>query len=133
MGMQRFGVGSIMAALVAIALFPLASTQAQQFPRSVTIGANPPGTVFYALASGIAKVVSGAVSFQMVVQPYTGTSTFLPLVNSGEMDFGLIGAADLVMAYQGSHRLKMGGRNPFPHTPNVRLVMRGSPLMGGCS
>lgn len=128
---RRFVVGFIMAALMVTALLPLVSVQAQQRPRSVTVGANPPGTVFYALASGLAKVVSDAASFQLVVQPYTGTSTFLPLVNSGELDFGLIGAADLVMAYQGSHRLKVGGRNPFPHTPYVRLVMRGSPLMGG--
>lgn len=117
--------------LLGLALLAPISASAQQLPRSVTIGANPPGTVFYALASGIAKVVSGAASFQVVVQPYTGTSTFLPLVNSGELDLGLIGAADLVMAYQGSQRLKIGGQNPFPHTPHVRLVMRGSPLMGG--
>ncbi|MBI2090052.1 MAG: TAXI family TRAP transporter solute-binding subunit [Deltaproteobacteria bacterium] len=117
--------------VLGLALFVPVSADAQQLPRSVTVGANPPGTVFYALASGIAKVVSGAASFQMVVQPYTGTSTFLPLVNGGELDFGLIGASDLALAYQGSHRLKAGGRNPFPHTPNVRLVMRGSPLLAG--
>ena len=34
------------------------STFAQPAPRSVTIGSNPPGTVFYALASGLAKVAS---------------------------------------------------------------------------
>jgi len=35
----------------------LSSAQAQSLPRSVTIGTNPPGTVLYALASGLAKVV----------------------------------------------------------------------------
>jgi TRAP transporter TAXI family solute receptor len=121
----------IILAPIAAVLFQLNLAWAQPLPRAVTIGANPPGTVFYALASGLAKVVSGAAPFQMGVQPYTGTSTFLPLVNSGELDFGLIGAADLALAYQGSQRLKIGGRNPFPHTPNVRLVMRGSPLLAG--
>jgi uncharacterized protein len=131
MGPYRYWFPRLLLSLLALGLLPPVSVGAQQLPRSVTIGANPPGTVFYALASGIAKVASEGAPFHIVVQPYTGTSTFLPLVNNGELDFGLIGAADLVLAYQGSHQLKIGGHNPFPHTPNVRLVMRGSPLMGG--
>ena len=117
--------------LLALALLAPVSADAQQLPRSVTLAANPPGTVFYALASGISKVVSGAAPFQMVVQPYTGTSTFLPLLNTGELDFGINNAVDTALAYQGPAQLKIGGRNPFLHTPNLRLVMRGAPLMNG--
>lgn len=109
--------------------FMLASTLAQQLPKSVTIASNPPGSVFYALASGLAKVVSENVPFQVVVQPYTGTSTFIPLLNSGEIDFGVNNAVDMALVYQGPAKLQIGGRNPFPHTPNIRLVMRGSPLL----
>ena len=42
------------------------STFAQPAPRSVTIGSNPPGTVFYALASGLAKVASEGAPTQLV-------------------------------------------------------------------
>jgi TRAP transporter TAXI family solute receptor len=101
---------------------------AQQLPRSVTVAANPPGTVFYALASGIAKVVSESASFQMVVQPYSGTSTFLPLLNTGEIDFGINNAVDMGLTYRGPN-FKIGGRNPFLHAPNTRLAMRGAPLL----
>jgi TRAP transporter TAXI family solute receptor len=104
---------------------------AQNLPRAVAIGTNPPGSVFYALASGLAKVVSEATPMQMAVQPYTGTSTFMPLLNNGELDFGLNNFVDLALAFQGPERLKIGGKNPFPHIPNVRLVMRGSPFMVG--
>jgi TRAP transporter TAXI family solute receptor len=107
------------------------TAQAQQLPKSVNIGSNPPGSVFYALASGLAKVVSEATPMQMAVQPYTGTSTFMPLLNSGELDFGLNNLVDMALAYQGPERLKISGRNPFPHIPNVRLVMRGSPFLVG--
>ncbi len=56
----------------------LASTlAAQSQPRTLTVASNPPGTVFYALASGLAKFASEGAPFQMVVQPYSGTSTFL--------------------------------------------------------
>lgn len=103
----------------------------QQSPRAVTIGTNPAGTVFYAVASAFAKVVSEGTSMQMTVQPYTGTSTFLPLLNNGEIDFGVNNAVDMALSYQGPERLKIGGRNPFAHTPNARLVMRGAPLLVG--
>ena len=105
------------------------SLRAQQLPRSVTLAANPPGTVFYALASGLSKIASEGAPFQMIVQPYSGTSTFLPLLDAGEIDFGVNNAVDMALSYQGPERLKIGGRNPFQHTPNVRLVMRGSILM----
>ena len=114
-------------AFVLLQLLPGAA-RAQQLPKSVTIGTNPAGTVFYALAGGLASVISGAAPFQAVIQPYTGTSTFLPLLDSGEIDFGVINAVEMNLAYQGPARFKVAGKNPLPHVPNTRLIMRGSPL-----
>ena len=121
----------LIAAAVILVLPNIAPIEAQNLPRSVTVGSNPPGSVFYALASGLAKVVSEATPMQMTVQPYSGTSTFMPLLNSGELDFGINNLVDMALAYQGPERLKIGGKNPFPHIPNVRLVMRGSPFLVG--
>ena len=101
---------------------------AQKVPASTTIGANPAGSLFYSVASGLAKVISGAGPMQAVVQPYTGSSTFLPLLDSGEIDFGIVNAVDMGLAFQGA-RLKIGSKNPLPHSPNTRLIMRGSPLL----
>lgn len=122
----RWLVTGAVTVAVVIALLGFVPAQAQS--KSVSIGTNPPGTVFYALASGIAKVVSSASPSQAVVQPYTGTSTLLPLVNTGELDFAVVNAVDMGLAYQGP-KLKAFGKNPFPHAPDVRLVMRGAPLM----
>ena len=97
--------------------------------QNVTIGTNPPGSVFYAVGSGLAKVLAeGGGSVKLAVQPYSGSSTFLPLLNSGEMEFGVVNAVDMALAYRGPD-FKVGGRNPFPSTPNARLVMRGSPFL----
>ena len=112
--------------LLALALSPW-SAQAQQL-KSVAIGSNPPGSLFYALASGLSKVISESTPIQAQVQPHAGTSTFLPLLDSGELDLGVVNAVDLGLAYRGPERFKIGGRNPLPHTPNSRLIMRGSPL-----
>jgi len=122
------------AGLLAAAAFAAVHVQpvfAQPLPRSVVIGTNTPGTVFYALASGLAKVASEAGPIPATVQPYTGTSTLLPLLDSGELDFALVNGVDMGMAYAGPQKIKVGGKNDFAHTPNVRLVMRGAPLMIG--
>ena len=108
----------------------LAAPATAQPPKSVTIGANPPGTGYYAVASGLAKVVSQGTGMQMAVQPHSGTSTMLPLLNTGEMEFGTVNAVDMGLAYRGPS-YKIGGRNPFQFSPNVRLVQRGSPLLVG--
>src|SRR6266576_2053750 len=128
---KRYWSWRFIVKLLALAFIAPVSTFAQPAPRSVTIGSNPPGSVFYALASGLAKVVSEATPMQMAVQPYSGTSTFMPLLNSGELDFGINNFVDMALAYQGPERLKIGGQNPFPHIPNVRVLMRGSPLLIG--
>jgi len=107
----------------------LASPAAAQLPRSVTLATNPPGTVYYTFGSGLAKVISGG-PFQVAIQPYAGSSTFLPLLNSGEVELGIVNAVDMGLSYRGP-KFQIGGRNPFPHAPNVRLVMRGSPLLVG--
>jgi len=121
----------LISTLLGLALLAPVFANAQQLPRSVTIGTNPAGTVFYALASGLAKVASDAGPIPTTIQPYTGTSTFLPLLNNGELDFAIVNGVDMGMAYLGPQKLKVGGKNDFPHSPNIRLVMRGAPLMIG--
>jgi TRAP transporter TAXI family solute receptor len=107
------------------------ASAAQQLPKAVTIATNPAGTVFYALGGGLAKVATEATQIQVNIQPYTGTSTFLPLLNGGELDFAVVNGVDMGMAYAGAQKLKVGGKNDFPHSPNVRLLMRGAPLIIG--
>ncbi len=119
---------SLIYGFIGIALLCVsAGAQAQQLPKSVAIGSNPPGSLFYALASGLAKVISDAAAIQAQVQPYAGTSTFVPLFDTGELEFGVVNAVDMGMVYRGAN-FKVGGRNPFPHVPSSRLLMRGSPL-----
>ena len=93
-----------------------------------SIGANPPGTVFYAVASALAKVANEAGAARLTVQPYTGSSTFMPLMESGELEFGVVNAVDMGLAFR-APGFKIGGRNPYSPAPGIRLVMRGSPLL----
>jgi uncharacterized protein len=129
---KRYNVrGFLMGVMLALFPLQLSAADAQQLPKAVTMGTNPAGTVFYALAGGLAKVATEGSPVQVNIQPYTGTSTFLPLLNNGEIDFALVNGVDTGMAYLGPQKLKVGGKNEFQHSPNIRLVMRGSPLIVG--
>ncbi|MDR7444085.1 MAG: TAXI family TRAP transporter solute-binding subunit [Armatimonadota bacterium] len=123
------GVGIFIMFVVSLTLpeTPLA-LGAPRSPVTLTIGTNPPGTLFYAIGSGIARVLSDYAGVRAVVQPYSGSSTFLPLLNSGELQLGVVNAVDLAMAYRGPDRLKIGGRNPYQSSPHLRLVVRGGPI-----
>jgi TRAP transporter TAXI family solute receptor len=117
-------------AVLMVAAVTLAPAAATAQGAAVSIGTNPPGTVFHAVCSGLAKVVTESGKLRLAVQPYTGSSTFIPLLDAGELEFGIVNVVDMALAYRGPG-FKVGGRNPFPHGPNLRLVMRGSPLLAG--
>ena len=129
MGTGRNISGFLIAAQFAVALLLVDPAQAQQLPRAVTIGTNPPGTVFYTLAGGLALVAGEGTLIRATLQTHSGTSTFLPLLNTGELDFAVVNGVDMGMAYLGREKLKVGGKNDFVHSPNIRLVMRGAPLI----
>jgi len=95
---------------------------------SGSIGTNPPGSILYVVGGALAKVAGDAGTARLTVQPYSGTSTFLPMLESGELELGVNNAVDVGLAYRGAD-YKIGGRNPFPHTPSLRLVMRSAPIM----
>jgi len=92
------------------------------------IGTNPPGSVLYVVGNALTKVATESGTARLTVQPYAGSSTFLPMLESGELELGVNNAIDVGLAYNGPG-FKIGGRNPFPHTPGLRLVMRAFPLM----
>jgi TRAP transporter TAXI family solute receptor len=118
-------VRSLSVGILALALILVREAAAQP---TATIGANPPGSVLYAIGSGLAKVAGDAGAVKLAVQPYSGTSTFLPLLESGELELGLNNAVDVGLAFRGP-AFTIGERNPFPHVPGIRLVMRVAPLM----
>ena len=49
-------------------------------------GTAPQGTIGYNMGSAIAKVIAETAGLQSRVQPYSGSSAIMPLVNSGELD-----------------------------------------------
>ncbi|MGE0746425.1 MAG: TAXI family TRAP transporter solute-binding subunit [Rhodospirillales bacterium] len=102
------------AAAAAAALLAAAPAAAQQAPE-IGIATSPQGTLFYSIATAVAKVVTGDGKVRALIQPYGGGSQWLPLLNRGEIGMGMASAIDSDDAGRG-----VGTYAGNPH-PNVRV------------
>jgi len=85
----------------------------------------------HSVATGIAKIATDTAGVPVIVRPHSGSSTHLPMLQTGELDLAIHPAVVAGMAFLGQERLLISGKNPFPATPGLRLVMSGSPLLAG--
>lgn len=127
---STFKRAAISAGFVATTLF-FPSLQAQELPSTLYIAAGQAGSLQNSIATGVAKVLSDALDIKVVVRPFAGTTAFFPEVNDGNITFAVAPSVDFALSYQGPENLKIGGQNPYPKTPNLRLVSSGSLLISG--
>jgi TRAP transporter TAXI family solute receptor len=82
-----------------------------------SMGSNPQGSLFFQASAAIAKVAYDKLSLQIRVQPMAGSSTYIPLINTGEVDFGLTNVDDTLNSYRGTGN--------FAGKPNTNLRVIG--------
>lgn len=82
--------------IIAAALFA-AGAQAQV----LGFGSAPQGSIGYNMSAAIARVMSESAGIQSRVQPYSGSSAVLPLVNSGELDLAVCNVLEIGEATKG--------------------------------
>ncbi|HVC11611.1 MAG TPA: TAXI family TRAP transporter solute-binding subunit [Burkholderiales bacterium] len=80
------------------------------------IGTAPQGTIGYNMGSAVAKVLLEKGHIQSRVQPYSGSSSVFPLLNTGEIDLTVGNTLEAEEAYNGESSYH--GRKQ----PNVRVV-----------
>lgn len=90
LGQAIFGAAS----LVAIAAAPAAA-------QTVDIGTMSQGTISYSVGSAIAQVLA-ANGVSASVQPNSGETTIMPLVNSAELDMGIASVGEVANAVEGA-------------------------------
>ncbi len=88
------------------------------------IASNPQGSVFYSASVAIGKLLDEKLKMQVRVQPMGGSSTYIPLLNRGETDFGLTNVDDSMTAFKGTGNF----RQP---NPDLRLIAAVFPLTLG--
>jgi uncharacterized protein len=88
------------------------------------IASNPQGSIFYAGSVVFGKLMDEKLKMQVRVQPMAGSSTYIPLLNRGEVDFGLTNVDDSRSAFKGIGNF----RQP---NPDLRLMAIAFPLTLG--
>ena len=96
---------------------PVANTS-NDLPRTAAIGTNPAGTGAHSLGSGLAAVASNATPISVRVQPFNGPNAWMPLLQGGEIEFGIMNILDARMAQTGTGNYKKAN-------PEVRVVSGG--------
>jgi len=89
-----------------------------QLPRTIAIGTNPAGTGAHAIASALAAIASKTTQVSAKVQPYNGPNAWMPLLESSEIEFGIINILDANMAATGTGNYKKA-------YPSIRIVAGG--------
>jgi TRAP transporter TAXI family solute receptor len=100
---------------------------AEPLPKTIVFGGNVPGSLFYVMAAGMAKTISAHTGMKVEVFPQGGT-VWYPMLEAGEVDFGIQVPDDILTAYKGEaiYKKPTGGKG-FP----LRTLMLGSPLAVG--
>jgi TRAP transporter TAXI family solute receptor len=107
-----------LAAACALALPAAAFAQG----KGMIFAAQEAGTAYYTIGSGLAKVLGDKLNRRVAVQPYSGSSVYLPLLDSGEATLAFSSTLDANDAYKGE------GRSPLK---GLRAVARIWPLRVG--
>jgi TRAP transporter TAXI family solute receptor len=101
------------------------TNKSNDLPRTAAIGTNPAGTGAHALASGLAAVASKTTPIAARVQPYNGPNAWMPLLEGGEIEMGIMNILDSHMAVTGTGNYK----KPYP---SVRVISGGVfPFLAG--
>jgi hypothetical protein len=112
-----------------ISLLAMALTATAWSPSAMAqifaMGSNPQGSLFFQASAAVAKVAQEKAGMQIRVQPMAGSSTYIPLINTGEVDFGLTNVDDTLSSYRG-----IGNFASKPN-PNLRILAVMFPLTLG--
>jgi TRAP transporter TAXI family solute receptor len=86
----------------------------------ITIGTNPQGSLYYTVGGGMAAALQGALQRPVTVQPFTGSSVYIPLLAAGEVTVGINSSIDMGGWYRGDY-----GNEPIS---SLRMLARLWPL-----
>jgi len=91
----------IAAALCAVGYIASASAEAP-----IAIAVPPPGSIYNTTAAAMGKVLKNKAGLTMTVQALGGSSQFLPIINAGEVPFGIANVYEASLAVTGEDYYK---------------------------
>ncbi len=90
-----------------------------ELPKAAGIATHPKGSSYNAIGAGIAKIISLHTPISTTDRPFAAVTSWISLLNSGEIEMGMIGNTDL---WKSTH-----GVEPYTQAyKNVRLIAGGT-------
>lgn len=96
---------------------------ASALAQTVGMATTTQGAFTHSAGSAIAKVVSETTDLRMRVQPFAGSSVYVPEVNAGDIEFGLANVFETYLAVTGGEYFK-GRKNENLRILSVMLPFR---------
>jgi hypothetical protein len=107
---------------VAVAIGIVGGVGAALAQQPIAIATPPSGSIYNSTAAAIGKVLADKAGLRMTLQALGGSSQYLPIVNAGEVPFGIANVYETSLGVQGEDYFK--GRP----TKDVRTVATLYPL-----
>ncbi|MBI2359534.1 MAG: TAXI family TRAP transporter solute-binding subunit [Deltaproteobacteria bacterium] len=82
-----------------------------QAPKSATLATHAVGSLYHSLGTGVATVLSRRSPMIVRVQPFAGPPAWLPSMDKGETDMGLLTSADAALSSKGVVLYKKAYKN----------------------
>ena len=99
-----------------------AAISAPAVAQTYSVGTNKQGSLAYGVGTAVSKLMNDKAGLKFRVKPGGGSSSIVPQMNNGKVDFGVNNAAESRFSYFGK-----GTFEGKPH-PNFRLVTMVYPL-----
>jgi hypothetical protein len=96
--------GKMLAALAAIAVLGQVSGASAQQP--IAIATPPAGSIYNSTAAAIGKVLTEKAGMKLTVQARGGSSQYLPIINAGEVPFGIANVYETSLGVTGEEYFK---------------------------
>lgn len=93
-------------------LLPLhVQAQDKDLPKTVSIATHPKGSLLNFIGGGFAKVITSYTPMKASDRPFTGYMAWVPLMNNGEIDMGIVTSPESYTAYMGQGPYKQQLKN----------------------
>ncbi len=67
-------------------------------PKTLSIATHPKGSLMNFIGGGFAKVITSHTPMKASDRPFTGYMAWVPLMNAGELDMGILNSPEAVAA-----------------------------------
>jgi TRAP-type uncharacterized transport system substrate-binding protein len=75
--------------------------QDKGLPKTASIATHPKGSLLNFIGGGFAKVITSYTPIKASDRPFTGYMAWVPLMNNGELDMGIVTSPESYTAYMG--------------------------------